>query len=245
MLKKFNIGLVGLGAVLLAQAIVITIGGKNITVNKVPLSTVTFSMPGATSDANGNATLNLSIATTRRPPAGVQFDIAFPATATTITAAAGPAAIAAAKGITCNLVSPGLFRCLVTAVNLNLISNGVVAVISVAINANTQLTLQNVIASSKEGTALNVAITPGGGLVTLPVAVSALTCVAPLYDVGLPVGTFNLEPTETLPCTVTLNQSAPAGGFVVTPTVNAAVTLPATITVAAGQNSADFIITGN
>jgi hypothetical protein len=246
MLKKTHLTLGLIAALLIfaqAGSVTVGVGGSTVTINRVPLSTVTFSMPGVTA-VGGIATLNVSIMTTRRPPAAVQFDIIFPtATVTTITAVAGPVAIGAAKGITCNLVSVGLFRCLVAGLNATLIGDGVMAVVTATVTAPAQLILQNPAASSREASALNVAIAPGGGAISLPIAASALTCATPAYDSGLPPATYKLEPTEQLSCTVTLNQVAPVG-FAAPIIGGAGISVPASVVFAAGQASGTFVITG-
>jgi len=97
--------------------IAVNIGNAVIHFNHLPKSTVTFGFSAGTVDASGNATLAVSISTSRMPPAGVQFDILYPASVTTITATAGPVATAAAKGLACNTISPGDLRCIASGNN--------------------------------------------------------------------------------------------------------------------------------
>lgn len=227
------------------QQIDVTVGSSVIHFKKLPKSTVTFAFTAGTVDASGNATLAISMGTSRMPPAGVQFDILYPATVTAISATAGPVATSASKNIACNTVSAGDMRCIVSATNQNLILGGVVANIAATINATSTLTLSAAAASSAPGGALNTMISQATANIAIAVAVQGVLCAVPSYDAGagLPVGTYNIEPGESTTCTATLNQAAPPGGFSAAITPSAAgLTLPATASITGGQTSGQFTV---
>src|SRR5690348_7631945 len=239
-MKKFVIALGMLMASGVAQVpqIAVTVGSKIINFNRLPKSTVTFGFSAGTVDASGNATLAVSISTSRMPPAALQFDVLYPASVTSISATAGPAATAASKAISCALVSPGDTRCVISATNQTLIANGVVANIAIVINATSTLTLSNVVASTVAGTGLNTAISQATANVAIALALQNVQCAVPPWDASasLPAGTYNLEPSESTACTATLNQAAPTGGYTGAVSASAAgLTFPASVAVPAGQ----------
>src|SRR5579862_3423171 len=232
-----------------AQVVNITmsVGGKTVTLQKLPKSTITFDMPSTPADPSGNATFAVGQTTTRQPPAGLQFDLVYtPADVTSVSVVAGAAAQAAGKSVQCASPIAGTTRCIVAGLNQMLIGPGPVAQVTVQVARNTTFQLSNLIASSAEGTALTTVATSGGGNVTMALAVLSLTCIAPSYDQGLPAGQYKIEPGETLSCSATLNQAAPTGDFTVPVTMSqTGVTAPANLTIPAGQNSVSFTITGS
>ena len=246
--RGFAISLLALVAIVAAQApqIAVTVGDVIINFNHLPASTVTFGIASGTA-VNNVATLNLSANTSRLPPGGVQFDLIYPASVTALSVAAGPTATAAGKSVTCNLIVAGDTRCIISGVNQNTIANGVVAVVTATVNATSTITIQGEVAATVAGTALNVALSTGVGTVTEPTVVASVSCVVPSYDAGdgNPSGTYNIETNESTSCTLTLNQAAPAGGTVIPISASlAGLTLPSSVTVAAGVTTATFTVTG-
>jgi hypothetical protein len=201
-------------AVLVAQtgSITLTFGGRTITIDLRPLSTITFNLSSATADAAGNATLDVSIESSRRWPAGLQFELAYPPEVSGVMVTAGPAATAAAKDVQCAPQGPGVLRCLIVGLNTNAIQPGIVAHVSATASATSTINLQGLTAATVEGGSLNT--TAGtAGTITLPTIVQQVSCTDPAWDTGLPMDTWNLEPGETIQCSLTLSQAAPAGGF--------------------------------
>lgn len=249
LLSKNVIILLTVAAVLLvAQAIIITltVGNSTVTINKLPNSTVTFSIPNTGAGSNGTFTANVNLTTTRRPPAAVNFDILYnPSDITGLTVSVGPTATSAGKQITCNDISSNDKRCIIAGLNTNVIGPGIAAVITGVANKNTTLTLTTPVASSADGTQLTSTVSPGGQI-TVAVVVVSLTCTPPSYELpGLPPNQYNIESGETLPCTVTLNQPAPSGGFVAPiSSTPPGITAPASVTVIQGATSASFNVVG-
>lgn len=218
------------------QQIDVTVGASVIHFKKLPKSTVTF---GFTS---GPAIL---ISTSRLPPASVQFDILYPSSVTSLTVTAGPVATTAGKSIACNLVSAGDTRCLLSGVNATTMANGVVANIAAAVNTASTLTLTGVIAANSAGGGLTTAISTATISISPAIAIQGTVCVIPPYDAGLPAGTYNIEPNESISCTATLNQPAPMAGY--TGSISASATglaLPASLTIPSTQTSGQFTVTG-
>lgn len=243
--------LIALSVLLLAptlirgQQITVTVGNAAVKFNKLSKSTVTFGFSAGTVDAQGHATLAVSISTSRIPPAAVQFDVLYPVSVSAISATAGPVATAAGKSITCSLVSAGDTRCILSAVTQTTMANGVVANVAVTINATSTITLASVVASNAAGGGLNTAISQATANVAIAVALQGLSCAIPPYDSGLPAGTYNIEPGEATTCTATLNQASPAAGYAAPISASAAgLTLPSVVAIAAGQTSSPFTVTG-
>lgn len=237
-------------ALLIGQAltVVLRVGEQSVTFNRLPLSVVTFTAAsGQASDSTNTATFPVSISTTRRPPGGIQFDLTFPAAdVTSITAATGPAATAAGKSITCAAPTgtTGTFRCLVAGLNTSTIANGVVANITVVVSKTTSFSLTNLVASTAAATALGVAADPPNSVGAFAGVVSLL-CVVPPYDSGLPPGTYNLEPGETISCSAALAQAAPQSGLVLPLAITGSgVMAPGSVVFAGGATMSTFTVTG-
>lgn len=231
---------------LVAQIVtlIVTVGPKQVTIHKLPPSTINFTLASA-SAASGVVSADISISTTRRPPVSVQFDVAYTSTdVSTLSVVASPAAIAAGKSITCNTTAPGVLRCIVAGININPLPSGVVATINATLINDTTVHLQNLLSVNAEANALTSTLTPGGGVLTSPIVVASLSCTAPGYEnAGLPAGTYNLEPGESISCTATISKNAPAGGFTTPIPPVTGLTLPANIVVPAGSATAPFTIT--
>jgi len=226
------------------QQIVVTIGGYIVNFNRLPVSTVTYSIDSVTATA-GTAVLNISIATSRMPPAGLQFDLLYPSTVTALTVTAGPVSTAASKAIACNVVSAGDERCIVSGVNQNTIANGVAAIVSATVTAGSTITISAPVTASVAGTALTSVLNPAIGSIAVPPVVSSVTCVVPAWDSsdGNPAGTYDIEPGEVTTCTVTLSQPAGAGGFSAAVTAGApGLAVPPSIVVPSGSSTITFTV---
>jgi hypothetical protein len=245
-MKKLLVIFALLAAAASAQSSIdVTVGSSVVHFKKLPKSTVTFGFTAGTVDAQGNATLAVSSSTSRMPPAGLQFDILYPASVTAITATAGPVVTAAGKSLACNVVSAGDLRCLASGSNQNLILNGVVANVAATINANSTLTLSAPVASNAAGGALATAISQATANVAIALVLQGVVCAVPPYEPAVPAGTYNIEPGESTTCTATLNQPAPAAGYAAPISASAAgLSLPAILAVSSGQTSAQFTVTG-
>jgi hypothetical protein len=204
-----------------------------------PRSTVTLSFASGTVDAAGAVTLDISMAASRLNPAALQWDIQHGADVTALTVTAGPAATAAGKTVDCHQLSAGNWRCIVTGTNTNAIAPGVVARAAVqtdpASPASSAVLLLSGVSATLSGLSMLTAIAPGGGVISLPVALSNFQCDKP-----------ELEPGEASACTLTLNKAAPPGGLTVALTADdpAKLSVPATATIPAGSSSAPVKVSG-
>ena len=201
--------------------------------------TDSLALSSAVVPPGGTATLSLSLSASGSQVAGLQWTIVYPPSAVVaITASAGSAATNALKSLKC-AGSSGTYSCFLTGLNAsglneNPIPNGVVASVSVTISstaASVSLGITNAMGATQSGGA--VAITGTGGTITaLPLSVSAVTC-----------NPATLASGASTTCTVSLSQ-APAGGALVTlADNNSLLTIPASVTVAAGTSSAAFTAT--
>ena len=194
-------------------------------------------LSSGTTASNGTVSLNLNLASATSHEVALQWTLAYPPNSViSISATAGTAAIAANKTLNC-FAGSGTYTCLIYGMNTTIIGNGTVAFVDLTMAAGTSATsisLNNTVGSSASGS--GIVVVPTGGVVTgvgAPVIPSAVTCAPSSLGRGA-VST----------CIVTLNQAAPAGGSSVTlSSSNAELTVPASVTIAAGSKSANFAAT--
>ena len=185
--------------------------------------------------------LNLSLtATSGNSPAGLQWSLTYPSSAVTgITVSAGAAATAAVKLVYCTN-SAGSDLCLLTGINENIISNGVVAVVIVTLSPSASGTVSIGVTGALATSATGLGITTGstGGSVTVTTTqqptVTALSCSP---------ATFFTPATST--CTVTLNQTVSSSTVVSLSSNSTYLTVPGNVTVASGSSSASFSATAS
>ncbi len=194
-------------------------------------------LSSGTAASDGTVALNLNLSSPAgMQPAALQWKFTFAAAnIVSISANAGAAATSAGKSLKCVSAS-GSYSCVASGPNANIIANGVVAVVNVKISAGVSTTaigLTNSLASSSVGDSMTVTQTGGTitGYVPTPVpALSALSCTPTTVFSG---GTSN--------CTVTLSGAAATGGTSVALSDNSSLlTVPASVTVSAGNTSATF-----
>ncbi len=171
-------------------------------------------------------------------PAGIQWTFAYsPSDIVAISATAGVSATAAGKSLLCE-GSAGSYACFLTGLgsgglNANIIKNGVVVVLTVTLSAatsSTTINVTNALSTSPTGSAIQT--TGAGGTITATVtpSLTSLFCSPRV-----------VAPSVSASCTVTLDQIASAGTSVTLSDTNALLTVPASVTVQAGANSATFI----
>jgi trimeric autotransporter adhesin len=150
-------------------------------------------------------------------PATLQWTLTYPANAVVaISASAGAAATNAAKTLSCSSAA-GAYSCLVSGLNANTISNGVVAVVNVSLAAgvgSTSIAVSNPVAGSTTGEGISVSGT--GGTLTAPTLVSiAVTPANPSVAKGATqqftaTGTYSDSSTQNLTASVTWSSNKPA-----------------------------------
>lgn len=131
--------------------------------------------------------------------AGLQFDLVLPAGVSSNTITAGPATLAAGKGISSNIVG-GALRLLITGINQNIIQSGLVAVINLKLAESTPagslpLTLTNVVSSDINGNNIPMAAS-GIGNISVTANKTPVVTVGPNQTVVFP-GPANLTATAT------------------------------------------------
>src|SRR5579872_974433 len=201
--------------------------------------TATLSLGSGAGVQGGSVSLNLSLsATAGSQPTALEWGLSYaPANVTAIGFTAGPALTAAGKTLSCNAVS-GSAVCMASGMNATAIGTGVVAVATVTLsatsNSSVPLSLGNLAGSLTNGMGLVVYGTNGAIAVqaALP-GISALQC-----------SPTSLASGANSTCTVTLSGAAPVGGATVALTdTNSNLTVPASMTVAAGATTATFSAT--
>ncbi len=131
-------------------------------------------MSSATADANGNATLNLTLTSPAgSEPAGLQWTLGYsPADVVSIGAIAGAASTAAGTSLTC-AASLGYYTCVQAGLTGAVIQNGVVAVVNATLAsriATTAIVVTNVLGANAAANSLPISSV--GGAIT---AVALLT----------------------------------------------------------------------
>jgi trimeric autotransporter adhesin len=182
----------------------------------------------------GTATLSATLTVSGTAPAGLEWRISYsPSQISAISITAGPATSAATKTLSCAAGS-GVATCIVTGMNTNALASGVVAYISATVASGTTsapIQISNPMGADSSGDGLSITSASSGSIV-VP-SLSPVIC-SPTSLSGSAVST----------CTVTLTQKAPAGGTSVKLASNSALlSVPASITVAAGATTATFSAT--
>ena len=138
-------------------------------------------LSSGTTAANHTVSLNLTLTSPAgSEPSAVQWSLTFPASnITSISATAGTSATNAGKILTC-ASGAGVYTCLATGMNANIITNGTLAVINVTVAAgvtSTSIGLGNSIASSGSGTAISLTVT--GGVISSDATPPTVSITAP------------------------------------------------------------------
>jgi hypothetical protein len=160
-------------------------------------------------------------------PAAVQETFAFPAGATSFSVAAGPALTAAGKSINCAQSSTTI-TCIASGLNSTIIGNGVIGAVSFnAPGASSfAVAIPTATGASPAGSPVTVA---GASAVVTAVGISSLQCVGA---------------GAAYTCTIGLSGGAPSGGAVIhLSSASTALSVPATVTIAAGATSVSFAAT--
>src|SRR5580704_8697879 len=193
----------------------------------------TVSLSSATSNPGGTVTLSLSFTASVTSPAGLQWTFAYPSSQiSAISVLAGPVATAAGKTVYCASATGSVTCLLAGPTNANTMVSGVAATITLTLAptaGTTAITIPNAVGVDAIGDGLTVSAVTNA-VVSVP-TISSLTC-----------GPASLGASSAASCTATLNAAAPTGGSSVTlASNNASLTVPASVTVAAGATTATFI----
>jgi hypothetical protein len=209
------LALVGLQTIAFGQSVTLSLGSGSAT----PGGTV--AVPISLTSAGGAQT------------AGFQWSFGVSPDITGITLIPGTSTTNAGKSLSCSGN-----HCLVVGFNSGLIADGVVAIATfqiAAIPGSNPIPIQlgSVVATTALGT--SIPALGGSGTITLPVSVALSTWnCSPL--------TINTPGTSS--CTVSLNGTAPSGGFPVSlSSNNVSLAVPSSVSVAAGQTANTFTAT--
>lgn len=185
--------------------------------------------------------LSISGATASNGPSALQFALGFQsADFSSVTVVAGPAAAGAGKSISCNPVT-GRVRCVLWGMNKTAVGNGVLATVTVVPSLTSSLASRPI--SIGEVTSAAV----GGALVPLNAATGGSVQV---IGTGGGAGAATLSSVKCYPnpigpgaastCSVVLSGGATAATVIAIFDNSPALTVPASVTIAAGQSSATF-----
>ena len=190
-----------------------------------------LNISSAVVNPGGTATLGVALTASGTAPAGLEWTIAYsPAQISGISITTGPAAAAAAKTLSC-ASGAGVATCLVVGMNANPVGSGVLAYLNTTLATGVttaSIQISSPVEADVNGNAVTITSTPGG--VILVPSLSPVIC-----------SPTALNPGAVSTCTVTLTQSAPAGGSTVgLASNNSLLTVPASVTVPAGATTATF-----
>ena len=160
----------------------------------------TLALSSGTAGATGIASLNLVLTSPAgSEPASIQFTLTYPAAnVTSISVSAGLTATSAGKTVVCALTS-GAYTCLFSGLNANIISNGLVAVVSLTVAASAAIDISDPVAASPVGD--SIPILASGGSVTFQATSTPTTVsVTPNSGAGLQQ-TFALQYADPLGAT--------------------------------------------
>ncbi len=183
--------------------------------------------------------VNLNSGTSGVHPAALEWTINYTAadfTAITL-AATGDAAAAAGKTVSCGAVTSTTVTCIAAGITANTIQDGVVAMLTFHVSGFTAAVTSQVSISQAMGAAAD------GSSVGIFVSVTTLNIVQTIVQniAGLVCGPATLTTPASAVCTVTLTAPAPLGGLTVAvSTDDGSLTVPVSVPVAAGSNSASF-----
>ncbi len=196
---------------------------------------ITLSLGSTTGTAGGTVVLPISLTSAGgAQTSALEWTFSYSSDITSVTVAAGTSTTAAGKSLSCSGNN-----CLIMGFNSAVIADGPVATATFQISgqpSSNPITIQltGVVASTAGG--ISIPSSGSSGAITLPVSVS-------LRNLNCTSLTINTPGTGS--CTVTLNGTAPAGGFPVSlSSNNTNLTVPASVTVASGQTSNNFTATG-
>ena len=168
-------------------------------------------------------------------PAGLEWAYSYPATTfSSVTVVAGPAAVAAGKSVSCS-GSSGSYTCMLFGLNTTTMSTGVVATATFTVSPSAigifPIQVLNSSGVTPSDTVVSVTATGGQVTITSPYTVTGLACAPAMVT----------TPGSTA-CTVALSGPAPSGGLTVTTALvsGSGITMPASVLVPAGLNSANF-----
>ena len=196
--------------------------------------TVTLSLASGAGTPGGSVVLPLTITSTGgAQAAGVQWSFTYSADITSVTVAVGSAATTAQKSLSCN----GNL-CLVSGMNSTVIADGTVATATFQIAANPSaqtipIQITSVVAASLAGSSIPA------------IGVSGMASLPSLPDLsGISCTSVALNTPGSTSCTVSLTAAAPAGGMTIAlSSNNVNLSVPSSLTIAAGQTSVSFTAT--
>jgi uncharacterized protein (TIGR03437 family) len=182
--------------------------------------------------------LDLTLTSVQPTVAAAQWTLTYWATDVAgIDVAAGPAAGSSGKSLSCR-AQAGRVTCLLWGLNNSTVPDGVVARVKVSLAATSaavsSIGLTNVLGATLNGGAIAIA---GHG--------SILTIIQPLQLSGVVCAPGNLIALAAASCTVKLSAPAGLGGVTLTLASGNHISVPATVSVAAGATSATFNISAS
>ena len=134
----------------------------------LPLAAATLSAGSGSTSPGGSLEIALTFKAEGAQITGVNFNLEYDNSALYITAREGAAATAASKGLSCNEQPAGKVTCVVSALNRNVIADGVLVLLSVQVksNASGSYTLKLTNVAGTDASAKTVPVTGVDGSVT-------------------------------------------------------------------------------
>lgn len=217
-----------------AAAAILILGAEIVQAQPIRLA-----LNSAAAIAGSSTTLNLDV--NGSGSAALQFTLSYsPSDFSNIQFSPGPAATAAGKSLVC-AGRPGIRTCVLSGMNARPIGNGTVAVATLqttpgAAARQSRVLLTSSVAASPGASGIATSSSLSNGLVTINPG-SALTLA------GLSCTTASLVSGASTVCAVTLSGAAPdQGSRIALASSNAALVIPASVSVAPRATSAQFTV---
>jgi len=198
---------------------------------------IALRLSSASAAPGSTVTLNVSLSSSSgSAPAGLQWTFNYPtAMVQTVSAQAGPAAVSAGKSISC-ADAPGAYQCLIWGMNTSPIPDGIIATITLGVSGaasgSAALPLDNAVGASAAGASIPATAT--GGTLTILASANAVNSVA--------CSPASLVTPAAATCTVSLKSAVSSATSVALSlgANSAPLTIPASVSVAAGSASGTF-----
>jgi Cohesin domain len=195
---------------------------------------VTLSLASGSGTPGGSVILPLTITSAGGgQAAGIQWSLSYPSDITGVTVNFGSSATTAQKSLYCNGT-----QCLLAGLNTTIIPDGTVATATFQIASNPSaitipIQITAVVATTAAGSVIPTAVGSGSVSLSLLPTLSGISCATTTIN----------TPGNTV-CTVSLTSAALLGGALVAlSSNNASLSVPASVTFAAGQTSVSFTAT--
>jgi hypothetical protein len=171
-------------------------------------------------------------------PTALEWTYSYPAaTFSSVIVVAGPAAVAAGKSVSCS-GGAGSYTCMLFGLNNTLMTSGVVATATFTVSPSAASSLSTIQLLNSTG------VTASDSLVSVTATGGQVTINSPYTTTGLTCSPATIMTPGSAECIITVSAPAPTGGLTVATGVasGSSITIPSSVAVPPGSNSASFTV---